>query len=257
MQTNKLIKAALTAIFLICLAFPVSAQNVIRGVVFHKGTSVRVAGASVRNLNQKLLTQTDRLGTFSLVAAIGDTLTVSAEGFLEQKLAVSSYKDLLIQLARTVQLSEVEITGQSKKQELDEIKRQYRRKGSYYGGKPPLLSYIFTPLTALYELVGKTPGQARRFNKYYSRELQESEIERRFNARSVGSLTGYEGADLRNFMKTYRPRFEQVAVWADYDLVNYVRKSVVAFEAAGRPAPPDLPPLPKAPDLKEKIVIKE
>ena len=133
----------------------------------------------------------------------------------------------------------------------------YRRKGSYYAGKPPLLSYIFTPLTALYELVGKTPGQARRFNRYYSREIQESEIDRRFNPHTVNILTGYEGADLRNFVETYRPNFVQIVSWADYDLVNYIKRSSLTFESAGRPAAKALPKLPRAPDLKEKIVIKD
>ena len=257
LETNYRMKAFLTALIIICMSSCVIAQDVIKGVVFQKGTSLRVGNATVSNLSKKVVSQTDGLGVFHILASPGDTINFSRPGFLSQDLVVASLKDQVVQLTRPVQLSEVTVTGQSKKQELDELKREYRRKGSYYSGKPPLLSYIFTPLTALYELVGKTPGQARRFNKYYTREVQNAEIDRRFNQRTISVLTGYEGADLRNFLETYRPQFEEVIGWADYDLVNYVKKSMSAFESAGRPAPPSLPPLPKAPDLKEKIVIKE
>ncbi|NEU10475.1 hypothetical protein GZH53_19270 [Flavihumibacter sp. R14] len=250
-------KPVLTALLFISITFQVKAQDMIRGVLFEKGSSLRVANATITNLKKKVFSQTDGLGAFSINASTGDTLKITKAGFMEQTVVISSFTDLIIHLARPVQLSEVRVTGQSKKQELDEVKRQYRRKGSYYAGKPPLLSYIFTPLTALYELVGKTPGQARRFNRYYSREIQESEIDRRFNPYTVKILTGYEGADLQNFVQTYRPNFEQVITWADYDLVNYIKRSVLTFESAGRPAARALPPLPRAPDLREKIVIKD
>lgn len=250
-------KPLLTACLLILIAFQVNAQNIISGTVFQKGSSIRVADATVTNLKQQISSRSNGLGAFSIIASMGDTIKITKPGFMDQNVVISAFTELVIQLARPVQLSEVRVTGQSKKQELDEVKRQYRRKGSYYAGKPPLLSYIFTPLTALYELVGKTPGQARRFNRYYSRELQESEIDRRFNPHSVNLLTGYEGADLRNFVETYRPPFSLLVSWEDYDLVNYIKRSVLAFESAGRPAAKPLPVLPRAPDLSEKIVIKD
>ncbi|HUH32581.1 MAG TPA: hypothetical protein VLZ28_01430, partial [Daejeonella sp.] len=193
---------------------------------------------------------------FTIPALVGDTLKISKEGFTDQSVVVSSYQDLVIHLSKPIMLNQVTVTGQSKKQELDEIKREYRRKGSYYAGKPPLLSYVFTPLTAIYELIGKTPGQAKRFNQYYSRELQDSEIDRRFNASTVRPLTLYEGRDLQNFLESYRPGFNELSGWADYDLVKYVRESATAFEAAGKPAPKALPKLPKAPDLSKGVVIK-
>lgn len=198
--------------------------------------------------------ESDGLGLFKILANIGDTLKVSKQGFTDQLITVTSGNDLVIQLAKPVQLAEVNITGQSKKQELDEIKSQYRKKGSYYAGKPPILSYIFTPLTALYELVGKTPGQARRFNTYYSREVQQSEVDRRFNSSTIQPLTLYEGKDLHNFIQIYRPAFQDLSGWAEYDLVKYIRKSALAFEAAGRPASQELPILPRAPDLSERVI---
>lgn len=216
-----------------------------------------MAKVRIVNLANNQLAESDGLGIFSIQAALGDTLKFTKDGFTEQALTVSSHQDQVIRLFRPVQLSEVRVVAPTKKAELDEIKKQYRRKGSYHAGKPPLLSYVFTPLTAIYELIGKTPGQARRFNRYYSRELQQSEIDRRFNPSTVKPLTHLEGQDLQNFIQAYRPDFEQLSGWADYDLVNYIRKSALAFEADGRPEVKALPKLPKAPDLSEKIIIKE
>lgn len=248
------------ALFTLLLIFVLSqsyAQNGnIQGVIFEAGTSIRVPRADISNSSHQITSRTDGMGVFLIPASIGDTLKISKEGFSDQSIVVSSLKDMAIHLLKPIRLNQVTITGQSKKQELDEIKREYRRKGSYHAGKPPLLSYVFTPLTAIYELIGKTPGQARRFNQFYSRELQDTEIDRRFNASTVKPLTLYEGKDLQNFLETYRPAFSELSGWADYDLVKYIRESATAFEAAGKPAPEALPKLPKAPDLSKGVVIK-
>lgn len=226
----------------------------ISGVVFEKGSAKRVAKARILNKTSNLFAETNGLGLFQIVAAAGDSIIITRTGFSDQLILITSGNDLVIQLARPIQLAEVKITGQTEKQELDEIKREYRRKGSYHAGKPPLLAYIFTPLTAIYELVGKTPGQARRFNSYYSREVQQSEIDRRFNPSTIQPITAFEGRDLQNFIQIYRPAFQDMAGWGDYDLVKYIRTSALAFEAAGRPAAQALPKLPKAPDLTEKVL---
>ena len=248
-------KLVLLSFLAVCLSLQVSAQsNIIRGVVFEKGSSNRISKARINNAGNQGFAESDGMGLFSIPAAIGDSVRVSKEGFSDQTIIISTNKDLVIQLAKPILLSEVQVTGQSKKEELDELKKQYRKKGSYYSGKPPVLAYIFTPLTALYELVGKTPGQARRFSSYYSREVEQSEIDRRFNAHAVGGLTSYEGKDLNNFLQIYRPAYQEISGWADYDLVNYIRKSALAFESAGRPEAPSLPKLPKAPDLSEKVL---
>ena len=238
------------AIIFLFLSMQLNAQSIdVSGVIFQKGSSIRISGAQIVNLKSKTLILSNGMGVFKQSAFIGDTLNITKEGYADFQVVISSNRDLVIQLAKSVQLEEVNVTAQTKKQELDEIRSQYRKKGSYYGGKPPLLSYIFTPITALYELIGKTPGQARRFNRYYFRELEQSEIDRRFNSFKVKPLTDYEGKDLQNFLDTYRPSYELLSKWTDYDLVKYIKQSAIAFDVAGRPAAVALPPLQKDLDL--------
>lgn len=228
-------------------------QNVVQGLVMEKSGVSRIASVSVVNLKTGARVLSNELGLFQIAATSGDTLLLSKSGYTDILKPLLSMTDLVLQMQKVIELEEVKITGQSKKEELDEFKDQYRKKGSFYGGKPPLLAYVFQPVTALYELLGKTPNQARRFNLFYLKELEQTEIDRRFNTVAVGRITGLSDEDLKNFMVIYRPGYESLSRMDEYALINYVKSSLENFNKSGRPKGLlSLPALPKAPDLTEK-----
>jgi hypothetical protein len=228
-------------------------QNIIQGLVIEKSGVSRIGNVSVVNLRTGGRVLSNEFGLFQISALTGDTLLLSKSGYSDVVKPLLSTSDLVLQMQRVIELDEVKITGHSKKEELDEFKDQYRKKGSFYGGKPPLLAYVFQPVTALYELLGKTPNQARRFNLFYLKELEQTEIDRRFNASTVGRITGLNDEDLKNFMVTYRPGYESLSSMDEYAFINYVKRSLESFNKSGRPKGLlSLPALPKAPDLTEK-----
>ncbi|MGB4400258.1 MAG: hypothetical protein WBJ10_12880 [Daejeonella sp.] len=247
----------LTISFLITILLGVlsahAQQNAVQGLVIEKSGVSRIANVSVLNKKTGARVFSNELGLFQIAASAGDTLLLSKQGYSDIVKPLLSMTDLVLQMQKVIELQEVRITGQSKKQELDEFREQFQKKGSFYAGKPPLLAYVFQPLTAIYELVGKTPNQARRFNLFYLRELEQTEIDRRFNPSVVSRLTGLTDADLKNFMVTYRPDYENLSRMDEYALINYVNRSLETFNKSGRPKGLlSLPPLPKAPDLTEK-----
>jgi len=249
---------ALLKIFLLIIAMTgirtvMAQENSVQGLIMERSGASRIAGVYILNKRTGISTFSNELGLFRISAATGDALSISKSGYSDLILPILELSDKILMLQPVISLSEVKVLGQSKKQELDEVRDQYRKKGSFYAGKPPLLAYFFRPLTALYELIGKTPAQARRFNAYYLRELQESEVDRRFSAYAIKNVTGLEGNDLKNFMILYRPDYQNVAKFDEYSMINYIKKSLQLFNDAGRPkAIRSLPPLPKAPDLSEK-----
>jgi hypothetical protein len=229
------------------------AQSVVQGLLMEKSGSSRVANVSIINKNTGAKSSSNELGLFQISATTGDTLLFSKNGYVDILKPLLSMTDLVLQMQRVIELGEVRVVGQSKQAELEEIKDQYRKKGSYYGGKPPLLSYFFQPLTAIYELVGKTPNRAKRFNLFYIREMEQTEVDRRFNPAFVGKTTNLTGDDLKNFMVMYRPGYESLSAMDDYALIRYVSKSLESFNKTGRPKGLlSLPALPKAPDLTER-----
>ncbi|MEJ7691413.1 hypothetical protein [Daejeonella sp.] len=229
------------------------AQNTVQGLVIEKSGISRIANVSVINKKNGARVLSNELGMFKIAASVGDTLILSKYGYSDIVKPLISMTDLILQMQRVIELDEVRVTGQSKKEELDEYRDQFRKKGSFYGGKPPLLAYVFQPVTALYELLGKTPNQARRFNLFYLKELEQTEIDRRFNSFAVSKITELTDTDLKNFMASYRPDYESLSRMDEYAFINYVKRSLETFNKSGRPKGLlSLPPLPKAPDLTEK-----
>jgi hypothetical protein len=221
---------------LLCLttfAFSAPAQesSTIKGVVMEKGTPNRIAMADIVNKKTNISVKSNDFGLFQIRAVVGDTLVIYKQDYTDVQVVVPSQKDLLIHLSKaSTTLNQVNIYGQTKKQEMNDIKQEFRNKGSFYGGKPPLLSYVFSPLTAIYELFGRTPKNAKRFNNYYNSEIQQTEIDGYFNESLIQKHTDLKDKDLENFMLNYRPDYEVVKKWSEYDAIKYIRDSYKKYK---------------------------
>ncbi|MNK61911.1 hypothetical protein D3C87_810780 [compost metagenome] len=206
------------------------AQNfVLKGVVIEKGSNVRIALAEITNLNNKMGTASNEIGIFQLNAKVGDTLLVKKRNLTDQKVVVKTDDDLVIYLVRgSTMLEEVTVKGQTKKQEMEDIKRDLKNNGSFYAGKPPLIllnPFGGSPLTFFYELFGKTPARARNFNRYYKKELSLIEIDKFFNKSLVTSYTTLRGKELDKFLLDYYPSSSMANNWNNYDAVKYIKES--------------------------------
>lgn len=197
-------------------------EFMLNGVLFENGAKIRIALAEITNGRNHYSVGSNDMGLFQIRCVIGDTLTISKRGFNDRVIAIASTKDIILNLNRGTTLDQVTITGQSKKQTLDAIKQDFRDKGSFYAGKPKPLAFIFTPLTALYELFGRTPKNARRFNNLYVTEMQQNVVDQFFNKTTINRNTGLEGKELENFMVQYRPEYQQAKNWNVYDGTKWI-----------------------------------
>ena len=154
----------------------------------------------------------DELGGFNIKALPGDTLLVTKNDYTPQKAVVINGYEMAIYLQPIIKLTEVTIKDQTKKQELNQVMREYRSQGTFYNGKPPVLSFLNSPLTGLYELFGKTPGEARRFAAYSKDELEYTQVHKRYTKTLVKSITKLPDDEVLKFMETFTPSFEDLKV---------------------------------------------
>ncbi|HTD99358.1 MAG TPA: hypothetical protein VK668_08715 [Mucilaginibacter sp.] len=226
--TNKLL---LLIICLFCLPGLASAQQLtVKGVIFKKNASARIAQAIITDLNSKVVMMSDELGAFSIKAAIGDTLLITKYDYTPEKRVIVNVEDLYIYMQPIIVLNQVVIKDQTKKQELGDIMHQYRSKGTFYDGKPPALSFLNSPLTGIYELFGKTPNNARRFAEFSKRELETDVVKRRYTKALVKNVTKLPDDEVDKFMLIFTPSYEDVKVWNDYELITYIKKNFDYYE---------------------------
>lgn len=226
-----MLKQVFISFLLFFLAISTQAQEnyVIKGLIFRALTSQRVGTVSIKNKQKDVATFSDDFGNFSIKATIGDTLTFKKEGFSDQEKVILAKQNLIIYLTAALALAEVVVKGQTKKAEQREILDGFRSKGVYYNGNPPLLAYIFTPLTALNELIGKDANNAKRFGNYVARENAESEVDKHFNPAIIKTAVKIKDADVAEFMFLHRPKPDEVTYWNYYDDLAYVRKAYQVF----------------------------
>lgn len=218
-------------LFLLCSGSSVMSQNfIVKGVVFEKGSNVRVALANITNTRTRSGVTSNDIGMFQIPAAIGDTLLITKTNLNDQRIEILGHQDILIYLVRgSTTLNEVTIVGNSKKQDLAEIKREFQNKGVYNGGKSSFLSAIFQPLNALYNLIGKDPKNARRFGRYADNEIKQSQIDVYFNPSIIKNNTELRGDTLEKYMLDYRPEFQKAQFWNSYDYIKYIKESSKKF----------------------------
>ncbi|MGZ3871444.1 MAG: hypothetical protein ACXVJD_00930, partial [Mucilaginibacter sp.] len=128
------------------------------------------------------------------------------------------------------QLEQVTIKGQTTRQELNEAMNDYRRKGVYFDGKPPVLSYLVSPLNGLYELFGKDPNRMRRFANYSKGELEYAELRKRYNVGVVMRVTGTTDTVAKKFMEYYAPSYEDLKGWNDYELIKHIKSAYEFYD---------------------------
>ena len=221
-------------LIIVCISaasFSVNAQEfILKGVVFEKGANARVALANIQNQRTKIGVTSNDLGMFQIKAAVGDTLLIAKTYLNDQRIIVHGTQDILIYLVRSsTMLNEVTIIGNTKKQDLADIKREFQNKGVYNGGKSSFLSAVFNPLNGLYNLVGKDPKNARRFSRYADNEIKQSQIDVYFNPSIIKNNTTLRGDTLENYMINYRPDFQKAQHWNSYDYIKYIKESSKKF----------------------------
>ncbi len=224
-------KLAVFSVVFMLIAVAVSAQSrTQQGAILRRGGATRVSGAIIENKKNNTSVLSNQLGFFSIMASPGDTLQVSATGYTSLSVVVTDFKDQILYLFPITALDAVVIQGKTLEAELSETQADFRKKGVYYNGRPPLLASLASPLTALNELFGKSAKRARRFQEYAGNELEYQEISKRFSISAIKSaVPEISDDDLPIFRSEYLPSLEQIRRWSDYDIIVYIKSSYKTF----------------------------
>jgi hypothetical protein len=202
---------------------------IVTGVTFEKSTQARVSQAIVNNITRKTISKSDGLGVFRIQAAAGDTLLFNKYQYTTQTVVVLNDDLLSVYMQPVVTLEQVTISDRSTKQELASTMSEYRKRTPYSTLHPGVVATVLSPLSGLSNLFGKTANNARRFEAFSKRELEQVEIEKRYNRGVIKKIVDIPEEDITAFMMAFTPSYDQIKIWADYDIIKYVQDSYAYF----------------------------
>jgi hypothetical protein len=217
------VRISLAFILIFLLSQGLKAQDfLITGAVLEAETKLRVGEARLINTCNKYAVLTDLMGIFQIRAKVGDTLIISKLNYRDQIAIITDQKDLVLTLSKeATTLKEVVITGNRL---IDDLKRDFKN-APPPTGKISALSYVFSPIGSLYNLMSAEGKNTRRFSKYYAKEVKESRVDLFFNKSMITSQTGLVGKDLEDFMMEYRPEYSKTLNWTRYDALKWISDS--------------------------------
>ena len=201
----------------------------ITGVTFQKASQGRVSQVIVNNITRRTISRSDELGVFRIQAVIGDMLLFNKNQYITQTIIVLNDDLLSVYLQPVVTLEEVKINELSTRQELGNTMGNFMKKTPYSTLRPGVGAYIFSPISGISNLFGKTANRARRFEAFSKRELEQIEIEKRYNKSVIKKIVDIPEEDITAFMMAFTPSYDQIRVWADYDIIKYVQTSYAYF----------------------------
>jgi len=224
-----------TTILCFCLALSASAQQLftVKGIIFKKNTPITVSQAVVSNVSRKniAMTMSDDLGDFNIQAEMGDTLVFKKIDYTVQTMVVQSRDNMSVYLQPIIHLNEVNIKDASKRQELNDVLDDYKKKGQYSTLNPSVWSVMNSPLTGLYEMFGKGPEQAKKFRQFTREELEREAVSKRYTRKLVQQVTNMPESEVKDFMLAFTPSYEDIQSWNDYDIINYIKRSYEYFQS--------------------------
>ena len=195
--------------------------------------------ATIKNISQDKMTQSDMGGNYKIPAASGDIVSFSSAGYITDTIVVTANMlttSFDIFLARNViELSNVEI-GDLNRYQADSISRREefndvltKRNTKLVGGRGNTptdgVGVTFSPLT----FFSKKERNERRFKKMFERQEEEMYIDYKFPFDYVSQITGLQGDSLRTFMLQYRPNYAFCRRSSKADMLLYINDSYRAF----------------------------
>ncbi|MDP4263562.1 MAG: hypothetical protein Q8941_13630 [Bacteroidota bacterium] len=201
-------RGALALILLLNVCSFLYGQQKVNGKIYSITDSV-IPVAAVFNKNLKLPVYSGKDGSYSILAAEGDTLIFSAVGFAPDTITVRFHMlltpfDVTLQ-RRIITLETVKLTSSYREDSL-------KRRGYYseiYKTQTPYrpdngFGISFSPISSM----SKEARQKRTLKQRLLKEEQDDYIDRSFPVEWVSQLTGLKGDSLSLFMYRYRPSYD-------------------------------------------------
>lgn len=197
-----------------------------KGRVFDYKTNEPMPNVNVVNTFTDRGITTDSSGLFTLEVELGHLVEFRRIGYKVSRVRIEQTQLPYYNIAMkegAIDLMEVEITGNNYK--LDSIEKRETYKWAIEHYKLTGLDVIQHPFDAL----SKRNRQIWAFQKHYEYFEKEKFINYVFNERLIRQLTKMDSTSTAEYMRYYRPSYEQLKTWSEYEFYEFIKRTAAAY----------------------------
>jgi hypothetical protein len=219
--------------FLLIACSPAIAQT-IRGEVLDMETGSPVTGVNIENIHTSLDISTDDKGAFLIAAAGGQLLEFKKNGYKTERVRVpQGFIPPYFRIIMKQGIPELKDKYANNRYDykFDSIKMHELYAHELDFPKMSAIDMISHPFSAM---SGKN-REMWRFQDEYDDFEKEKYVDMTFNPEIISKITGLKGDSVRNYIRRYRPSYQQLRGMTDYALFSYIRSTVHSFRSPNIP----------------------
>lgn len=212
---------------ILCFAVNIDAiAVVIKGKVYDMKTNKPMPNVNIVNTFTGTGMTSDSTGVFSLNVENGHLVEFSRIGYkiVRVRIDVASLPFYSIAMKEgAFDIQEVEIKGNNFRSDSIENRETYKWAIDHY--KLEGLDVIQHPFDAL----SKRNRQIWAFQKRYDYFEKEKFVDFVFNAKLINKVATIDSTDMETYRRYYRPSYDQVKAWTEYEFLEYIKRTATAF----------------------------
>ncbi|MGV3762080.1 carboxypeptidase-like regulatory domain-containing protein [Parapedobacter sp.] len=241
--------------WLICssmLSIPLAQAQYLGGVVRDRETAQAIRAASITIGNRRAAT--DASGRFGISGFTNFPITISVShiGYEPASLTLYSLPDTLLYislLSKTIGLAEVRILG--KRNSVKDSLWMREEYADQFNFKPvkPWEALTLAPvgiainLNVLFASFSREQRRSKLLKATLMRDEREDYVDRRYTKALIQAQTNIPDGELDVFHWFFRPTYEQLLGFSDYDLLLYIRNKYQDFNTHREAYPRRVPSL--------------
>jgi len=215
---------------------PAFSQVILTGKVYDAETQTPLEGVSVRDKTKGSGELTDHSGYYSVTAAPRDSIEFYMLGYGRYYYVAGQAGAQKMQVFLHVQkylLPEVQVMAH-RNPKLDSLNRRFENAEIFNYRRPSVASTIvgslFHPISGLEYLANSAKRKRlRRFQADLIEDEHDRYVDSRYSRQQIADLTGLEGDELEKFRRNYRPSYEEIQKFTEYDMLVYIKDSYKTY----------------------------
>ncbi len=227
---------ALFLLFMVIGCSPLFAQT-IRGEVLDMDEKFPVEGVSIVNIYTSLDISTNMQGAFLIAAASGQLLEFKKQGYKTTRVRIPhGYVPSYFRIIMKRGLPEINNNAYANHSNRYDYKSDSIRFRELYKHeldfpKMSAIDMIAHPFSAM----SSKNREIWQFQEEFDDFEKERYVDMTFNKEIIGKVTGLSGDSLNNYMRRYRPTYQQLRTMNDYTFFSYIKNTVHYYRKPNTP----------------------